>query len=79
MGIGVSVFLIAVGAVMTFAINVTTSGFNINTIGIILMVVGVLGLLIDLLLFAPRRRRVVTDNPGYATRRTVVERRDDVV
>ena len=56
MGIGVSLFLIAVGAILAFAVNVTTSGFDINTIGWILMAVGVLGLLLSMLFwssFAP--------------------------
>lgn len=59
MGIGVSLFLIAVGAVMAFAVNVTTSGFSIDTVGIILMIVGGAGLLLSLLFwssFAPFRR-----------------------
>jgi predicted membrane channel-forming protein YqfA (hemolysin III family) len=72
MSIGASLFLLVVGAILTFAVNVTTSGFNINTIGIILMVAGVIGLLMSLLFwssFAPyRRRRVV---PGD----TVIEER----
>lgn len=51
MGIGVSVFLIAVGAILAFAVDVTTEGFNLNTIGIILMVVGALGLLASLVIF----------------------------
>ena len=51
MGIGISVFLIAVGAILTFAIDVTTNGFNINTVGVILMVVGALGLLTSLVIF----------------------------
>ena len=40
MGIGVSLLLLAIGAILTFAVEVTTEGFNINTIGVILMVVG---------------------------------------
>jgi hypothetical protein len=64
MGIGVSLFLIAVGAILTFAVNVTTSGFNIDTVGIILMIVGGLGLILSMLFwssFAPfRRDRVAT-------------------
>jgi predicted membrane channel-forming protein YqfA (hemolysin III family) len=63
MSIGASLFLLVVGAILTFAVNVQTSGFNINTVGIILMVAGVIGLLMSLLFwssFAPfRRRRVV--------------------
>ena len=50
MGVGASLFLIAVGAVMAFAVHVqNTSGFDINTIGVILMVVGVLGLVLSML------------------------------
>ena len=56
MGIGVSVFLIAVGAILTFAIEVDSSGgFNINTIGMILMVVGAIGLAVTLAIFGSRR------------------------
>ena len=51
MGIGISVFLMAVGAVLAFAVDVSTEGFNLNTVGIILMVVGALGLLTSLVIF----------------------------
>jgi predicted membrane channel-forming protein YqfA (hemolysin III family) len=50
MSIGASIFLLVVGAILTFAVNVSTEGFNINTVGIILMVAGVIGLLLSLLL-----------------------------
>jgi hypothetical protein len=59
MQIGTSIFLIALGAILRFAVNVTTSGFNINTAGLILMVVGVIGLIASLFfttLWAGRRR-----------------------
>jgi predicted membrane channel-forming protein YqfA (hemolysin III family) len=59
MSIGASIFLLVVGAILTFAVNVTTKGFNINTVGIILMIAGVLGLLMSLLFwsnFSPYRR-----------------------
>jgi hypothetical protein len=50
MGIGVGIFLTAVGAVLAFAINVDTggSGVNVHTIGIILLVVGLLGILLSM-------------------------------
>jgi hypothetical protein len=49
MGIGASLFLLAVGAILTFAVHVNNSnGFDINTIGIILMVVGGLGILLSM-------------------------------
>lgn len=56
MGIGVSTFLIAVGAILTFAVKVTVSGVSLTTVGVILMVVGAIGLLVFLAVFAPRRR-----------------------
>jgi hypothetical protein len=61
-GIGTSLFLIAVGAILYFAVNADISGLEISTIGIILMVVGVLGLLISLFLLSSGRRRTVADD-----------------
>ena len=52
MGIGVSVFLIAVGAILTFAVEATTEGLNIDTVGVILMIAGALGLLVSLLFWS---------------------------
>ena len=52
MGIGTSLFLIAVGAILTFAVDADVSGIEIATVGIILMIVGVIGLLISLLYWA---------------------------
>ena len=68
MGIGTSLFLIAVGAILYFAVNADISGLSISTIGVILMVVGVVGLLISLFLLASARRS--------AGERTVVRDRD---
>ncbi len=62
MGIGVSVLLLAAGAVMTFAIEVENAeGFNINTIGIILMVAGALGLIVSMTIFGGRRETRVVE------------------
>lgn len=52
MGIGASLILIAVGAVLDFAVTVHTTGFNINTIGLILMIVGAVGLLLSLIFWS---------------------------
>jgi hypothetical protein len=49
MGIGVSVFLIALGAILLWAVNATVAGVSLNIIGIILMVVGVVGLIAGLI------------------------------
>ncbi len=47
MGIGASVFLIAIGAILAFAVTVNAEGFNLNTIGWILMIVGVIGAILS--------------------------------
>jgi len=52
MGIGVSIFLIAVGAILKFAVNATTSGVDLQTVGVILMVVGAIGLLASLIFWS---------------------------
>src|SRR5436305_390916 len=60
MALGTSLFLIAVGAILRFAVTATTSGFNIQTVGVILMIVGGIGLLVSLFwmsVLADRRRR----------------------
>jgi hypothetical protein len=69
MGIGTSLFLIAVGAILYFAVNADISGIEISTVGIILMVIGVVGLLISLFLIGSARRTTTAD-------RTVVRDRD---
>ena len=73
MGIGVSVFLLAVGAILTFALDATVSGIDLDVVGIILMIAGVIGIVVDLVIFAPRRRGVADTGYGTTTR-TVVER-----
>jgi hypothetical protein len=66
MALGTSLFLIAVGAVLRFAVTVSAHGFNIHTVGVILMVVGAVGLLISLLWMASLSNR--RDRPGYVDR-----------
>ncbi len=74
MGIGVSVFLIAVGAILAFAVNASVSGINIATVGVILMVVGGIGLLATLLVFAPRRRASVVQERVVEDRGVIRDR-----
>ena len=66
MGIGISVFLLAVGAILAYAVDVSVSGLDLDTIGVILMIVGAIGLLTSLLIFGRSgfggRRTVVTDS-----------------
>jgi hypothetical protein len=67
MTLGTSLLLIAVGAILRFAVNVTTSGFNIHTVGVILMIIGVVGLILSLLYMTmwDRRERVVSNRVVY--------------
>jgi hypothetical protein len=77
MGIGVSLILIAAGAILTWAVEATVSGVSIQTVGVILIVVGGVGLLISLMFWSSwggagvpgsRRRTTTTIDdgpPGY--------------
>ena len=72
MGIGVSIFLIAVGAILTWAVNASVSGLELTTIGVILMVVGALGLVLSMIFWSSwggfggtRRTTYVEDGPRY--------------
>jgi Domain of unknown function (DUF6458) len=74
MGIGTSIFLIAVGAILKFAVTAHVSGIALATVGTILMVVGVIGLLISLFLVASWN-----DRRGDGVPRERVVERDRVV
>ena len=52
MGIGVSLVLIAIGAILTWAVNATVSGVDVNAVGVILMIVGAVGLLLSLMFWS---------------------------
>jgi uncharacterized protein DUF6458 len=57
MGIGTSIFLIAVGAILRYAVDFEVTGVEIQTVGLILMIVGIIGLVISLaVLFMGDRR-----------------------
>lgn len=65
MATGTSIFLIALGAILTFAVDVTVSGLDLATVGIILMVAGVIGVIVSLIWIdratAPRTDRTVVE------------------
>ena len=58
MYIGTAIFLIALGAVLRWAVGWQVSGFNIQLAGLIVFLIGILGLVITLILWYTRRRRV---------------------
>ena len=81
MGIGASIFLLALGAILAFAVEADVSGLDINVIGWILMIAGLIGMITTLWFWNSRRRTVVTRQTqqpvaGYSEYREV--RRDDV-
>ena len=55
MAIGTSLFLIAVGAILKYAVDATVAGLDIQTAGLILMIIGVVGLVIGLFLVTQSR------------------------
>jgi phosphate/sulfate permease len=61
MGIGTSLLLIAVGAILKFAVTTSVSGIDLATVGVILMIVGILGLVISLIFLLQSRETVVRD------------------
>jgi heme/copper-type cytochrome/quinol oxidase subunit 2 len=68
--LGTSIFLIAVGAILRYAVTATASGINIHTVGLILIIVGIIGLVMSIfymIAWSPRRRaaneRVVERDP----------------
>ncbi len=67
MGIGVSIFLIAVGAILAFAVSAEVSGMDVQTVGWIVLVVGVLGVFLSMLFWSS------WGGPGWGNRRTYVE------
>jgi hypothetical protein len=69
MTIGGSIFLIAVGAILAFAVTASVAGIEIQTVGVILMVAGVVGLVIGLFLLTSERRRLADRRVVYEDRR----------
>lgn len=68
-GIGGSLFLVALGAILYWAVSVEAEGFDLNMIGLILMVVGVVGLILTLIMTASADKTTRDDKDV-----TIVER-----
>ena len=72
MGVGVSLLLIAAGAILTWAVSAETSGVDLTTVGVILMIVGAVGLLMSLVFWSSwggfgTHRKAVESGPGGTT------------
>jgi hypothetical protein len=68
-GIGVSIFLVAIGAILAFAVETNTRGIDLNMVGVILMIVGAIGLLLTMMFWS--------DWSPYRRRETIIE--DEVI
>jgi hypothetical protein len=64
--LGTAIVLLALGAILTFALNVDVSGIDLQVVGWILMIAGALGIVLELAIWGPRSRRRVTHTEGYA-------------
>jgi hypothetical protein len=78
MGLGTSIFLIALGAILKYAVTANTQGLDLQAVGVILMIVGALGLLLSLLFRNSwggfGQRSVIVEDGAPVRRRRVVER-----
>jgi hypothetical protein len=59
MRIGASLFLIAIGAILKFAVTKHVTGVDIQTVGLIVLIIGIVGLVVELILWGTRRRTTV--------------------
>lgn len=69
MGLGTSIVLIAVGAILSYAVTFEVAGIDIQTVGTILLIIGIIGLIISLIYMFVLNKR---DRPAD---RTVVQDR----
>ena len=69
MSIGVSIFLIAAGAILRYAVTAEVSGVELQTVGLILMIVGIIGLVISLAVIFLRDDTRAGTSPDDPTRR----------
>jgi hypothetical protein len=63
MGLGVGLFLAAIGAVLAFAVTKNVNGVNIHTVGWILLIVGIIGVVLSMIFWSSWA------GPGYWSRR----------
>jgi hypothetical protein len=78
MRLGTGIVLLALGAILTFALDVDVRGVDLQVVGWILMIVGALGIVLELAVWGPRQRRVTHTSeaqpaPGGPVRRSTTE------
>jgi hypothetical protein len=78
-GIGASIVMIAIGAILKYALPSSVLGINLGVIGVILMVIGVVGLAVTLLIWGPWHRPLAEPSDVVAHRRRPLADGDEVV
>ena len=79
MTLGVSLLLVAIGAILVWGVERDAEGINVDAIGVILMLVGLVGFLLSMIFWSEwspmyrGRRRYAESDVGYGTRRAVYE------
>ena len=77
MRLGTAIVLLAIGAILTFALWFDVSGVDLQVVGWIMMIVGALGILLEIAVWGPRSRRAVTTadhvGPPAGVRRTTTD------
>ena len=74
MGISLSILLVAIGAILTWAVSVEVSGVDLTAVGVILMIVGIIGLLLSLVFWSSWGGFGTRDAAAGGQNTTVVER-----
>lgn len=67
MRIGASLFLIAVGAILKWAITKQFSGIDLQAVGVILLLIGIVGLILELVIWSVRRNRTIVSRTNGVT------------
>lgn len=65
MRLGASLLLIAVGAILKFAVTKHFNGLDVQTVGVILLIIGLAGLVFELIMWGTRRRTTVVSSAAY--------------
>ena len=74
MGLSLSIFLIAIGAILAWAVNAEVSGIDVQVAGVILVIVGVIGLIASLVFWSSWGGFGTRDAAGGGQNTTIVER-----
>lgn len=67
MRIGASLFLIAVGAILRWAVTTQVSGIDLQVVGVILLIIGIVGLVLELIIWTVRRNRTIVSRTNGVT------------